>query len=103
MKTPAASWKAVTGNWASGSGELVANGSGMFCVTDKWWRAATFSYRRRISGNGGDVQNWAGFQFRKTNPQDSHDQSRYVSLTSCSTVVACDSFTAKTADGKATP
>jgi hypothetical protein len=50
----------------------------MFCATDKWWSDATFSYRCRISNNSWDARNWAGFQFRKTNSQDSHDQSGYL-------------------------
>jgi len=75
-------WTATGGNWLVQSGEYCQTNNSAFgynaAVTQDKWSDAAYEFDFRILDNGGNTTDWAGCNFRKTNPTDDHTVSGYL-------------------------
>lgn len=76
-----ANWTSSSGTWNLTSGEYLqtnTSGNNIAYINTLKSYDAVYEYDFRIVNNGGQTYNWAGFQFRKTTPSDSHTTSGYL-------------------------
>ena len=60
LKSPAACWRAISGRWKVEGNQLVARGTGIHAIADKWWTDATYRFRCRVLSHNGEALNWGG-------------------------------------------